>query len=420
MTQEIFLQLLKDTSKGKDVFDRFLQKNHNIFEQMIGIKFSGKKYMGIDVEGIYFKGLMDYTIAQLEQSKLNMPFNEWIPKLAVDRAVDIRSAVNKCLAKSLLEKGGRENWDDAYELIRKEYPTLINRVISKYFDNIKYSGYFEDVRNSFMTIFYLDRVDSPNPVNKIGDMDSYLYMMLANLAKKRKTRIVIDQELGLDHEDTDIKEFDKTEDEEVELKGKDLRLTNDSELMEDELVSMAEELLSEQGSNVDKAWAEKEIEKLIRLMPRSEEADLIRKVMLWGYDYEELAYEEHCSVAYMYTRVNRAMTTLMKVALPYIKVRCKKIYSQNAVDMANDYERDILKDFFSTNKSLNEIASQYHKKMDVFVKELIKAFKNVKKIHQEKNINYMSDDDVVDYLDSEMRQDAKKTILKVKTQQIIA
>ena len=155
-------------------------------------------------------------------------------------------------------------------------------------------------------------------------------------------------------------------------------------------------------------------------MPKSEDADLIRKVMLWGYEYEEIAYEEHCSVAYMYTRVNRAMTTLMNVSLPYIKVRCKKIYSQNAVDMTNDYERDILKEFFSTNKSLNEIASQYHKKMDVFVKELIKAFKNVKKIHQERNIDYMSDDDVVDYLDFETRQDAKETILKVKTQQIIA
>ena len=164
MTQEIFLQLLKDASKGKDVFDRFLQKNRNIFEQMIGIKFSGKKYVGIDVEGIYFNGFMDFAIDQLEHSKINLPFNEWISKLAVDRVVNIRSTVNKCLAKSLLEKGGRENWDDAYELICKEYPTLINRVISRYFDTAKYNGCIEDVRNSFMTLFYLERVKSPNPI----------------------------------------------------------------------------------------------------------------------------------------------------------------------------------------------------------------------------------------------------------------
>lgn len=414
MTQEIFLRLLKDASKGKDVFDRFLQKNRNIFEQMIGIKFSGKKYMGIDVKGIYFNGFMDFAINQLEQSKLNLPFNEWISKLAVDRAVNIRSAVNKCLAKSLLEKGGRENWDDAYELIRKEYPTLINRVISRYFDNIKYNGYIEDVRNSFMTIFYLDRVDSPNPINEIENMDSYLYMMLANLAKKKKTRVTIDQELGLDHEDSDIKEFDKTEDDDVELKGKDLLLTDDSERMENEPTFIAEDLLSEQGSNVDKVWAEKEIEKLLTLMPKSEDADLIRKIKLWGYDFEELAYEEHCSVAYMYTRVNRAMTTLMKVALPYIKVRCRKIFVQNAADITNEYERKILNEFFSTNKNLNEIALSYHKKTDVFTRDLINAFRKVKKIHQGKDMYYMSDDDVADYLDIEMRQKAKKTILKVK------
>lgn len=414
MTQEIFLRLLKDASKGKDVFDRFLQKNRNIFEQMIGIKFSGKKYIGIDVLGIYFNGFMDFAINQLEQSKLNLPFNEWISKLAVDRAVNIRSAVNKCLAKSLLEKGGRENWDDAYELIRKEYPTLINRVISRYFDNIKYNGYIEDVRNSFMTIFYLDRVDSPNPINEIENMDSYLYMMLANLAKKKKTRVTIDQELGLDHEDSDIKEFDKTEDDDVELKGKDLLLTDDSEHMENEPTFIAEDLLSEQGSNVDKVWAEKEIEKLLTLMPKSEDADLIRKIKLWGYDYKELAYEEHCSVAYMYTRVNRAMTTLMKVALPYIKVRCRKIFVQNAADITNEYERKILNEFFSTNKNLNEIALSYHKKTDVFTRDLINAFRKVKKIHQGKDMYYMSDDDVADYLDIEMRQKAKKTILKVK------
>lgn len=414
MTQEIFLRLLKDASKGKDVFDRFLQKNRNIFEQMIGIKFSGKKYIGIDVLGFYFNGFMDFAINQLEQSKLNLPFNEWISKLAVDRAVNIRSAVNKCLAKSLLEKGGRENWDEAYELIRKEYPNLINRVISRYFDNIKYNGYIEDVRNSFMTIFYLDRVDSPNPINEIENMDSYLYMMLANLAKKKKTRVTIDQELGLDHEDTDIKEFDKTEDDDVELKGKDLLLTDDSEHMENEPTFIAEDLLSEQGSNVDKVWAEKEIEKLLTLMPKSEDADLIRKIKLWGYDFEELAYEEHCSVAYMYTRVNRAMTTLMKVALPYIKVRCRKIFVQNAADITNEYERKILNEFFSTNKNLNEIALSYHKKTDVFTRDLINAFRKVKKIHQGKDMYYMSDDDVADYLDIEMRQKAKKTILKVK------
>lgn len=400
MTQEIFLQLLKDASKGKDVFDRFLQKNRNIFEQMIGIKFSGKKYIGIDVLGIYFNGFMDFAINQLEQSKLNLPFNEWISKLAVDRAVNIRSAVNKCLAKSLLEKGGRENWDDAYELIRKEYPNLINRVISRYFDNIKYNGYIEDVRNSFMTIFYLDRVDSPNPINEIENMDSYLYMMLANLAKKKKTRVTIDQELGLDHEDTDIKEFDKTEEEDVELKGKDLLLTDDSEHMENEPTFITEDLLSEQGSNVDKVWAEKEIEKLLTLMPKSEDADLIRKIKLWGYDFEELAYEENCSVAYMYTRVNRAMTTLMKVALPYIKVRCRKIFVQNAADITNEYERKILNEFFSTNKNLNEIALSYHKKTDVFTRDLINAFRKVKKIHQGKDMYYMSDDDVADYLDN--------------------
>ena len=243
---------------------------------------------------------------------------------------------------------------------------------------------------------------------------------LTNLAKKKKTRVTIDQELGLDHEDTDMKEFDKTEDDEVELDGKDLLLTDDLEHTKDEFASMAEDLLSEQGSNEEHIWAEKEIEKLLTLIPKSEAADLIRKVMLWGYDYEELAYEEHCSVAYMYTMVNRAMTSLMKVALPYIKVRCRKIFVQNAADITNEYERKILDEFFSTSKSLDEIALSYHKKTKLFTKDLINAFRKVKKIHQGKVMGYRTDDDIADYLDFEMRQDAQNTMLKVKKQQIIA
>ena len=420
MTQEIFLQLLKDASKGKDVFDRFLQKNRNIFEQMIGIKFSGKKYVGIDVEGIYFNGFMDFAIDQLEHSKINLPFNEWISKLAVDRVVNIRSTVNKCLAKSLLEKGGRGNWDDAYELICKEYPTLINRVISRYFDTAKYNGYIEDVRNIFMTLFYLERVKSPNPIKEIENMESYLYRMLANHAIKKEIRLAIDQELGLDHYDSDIKEFDKTEGDEFELNNNDSLLTDDSDRMAEEFASMAEDFLSEQGSNEEKVWAEKEIEKLLTLMGKSKDADLIRKVMLWGYDYKELAREEQCSDKNIYLKVSRAMYALNSVALPYIKLRCRGIFYQNAVDLNNEYERKILDEFFSTNKSLDKIALSFNKDKDKFTKELINAFRKVKKIHKEKKIGYVSDDDVVDYLNSEMRQDAKKTILKIKTQQTIA
>lgn len=410
MTQEIFLQLLKDTSKGEGVFDRFLQKNHTIFEQTIGITFSGDKYSDIDIKGIYYRNFMAFTIGQLEQSKQVTPFNEWVTKLAVDRVSYIRSDVNKCLVKSFLEKGGREHWDSACELIRKEYSSVIKGVVSKNFDNIKYHGYYEDILGSFFTIFYLDRVEKPNPINKIEDLDSYLFRMLDNLAKKKKTHDLIDKELGLDHGDVEFDKHDKSDEKESEIIEIDMSPKG--------FVSMVDAFLTEQGDcNNDKEWAEQEIEKLLALMPKpkkdtgkSSEADLIRKVMLWDCDYEELAIEENDSVGYLYTRVNRAMFTLMKVSLPYIKAKCKKIFTQNSCYLNDKYQSTILEEFFFTNKSLSCMALLHGKSMPEYIKDLVNAFKKVKKLNQENIKEYPLDSDVEIYLEEEVRQDAKTTM----------
>ncbi len=420
MTLEIFLQLLKDTSKGKDVFDRFLKKNRSTFDTIINIKYSSKRYEDVDVAGIYYKDFMKFTINQLEIEKKSIPFNTWITELAKQRANFIRPMVRRSLAKVLLEKGGKENWDFLNEIIHTDFTPTCNKIVFRYFDNPRFQGLHEEVKSSLMALFYMSRGNNPAPITKeIRNIEAYIYQMLANFSKKKKTRTQIYEELGLDHDDIDIEKYNKSDENDLD--------SSEDELLVDELSpndidcnddvndgvtpSIGESFLHEISSNEDRIWAEKEIEKLLSLFPakKREEAELIRKIKLLEYEPEELAEEEGCSVKYMYVRIKRAMTTLSVVALPYIKERCKKMFLENVDELNNEYYKNILSDFFLTDKDWQELSSLYHKPKKILSEDLIDAFKAIKTKNKEKDTNYSSDSDIKTYLENEQLQDAEKS-----------
>ena len=413
MTLEIFHELLKDTSRCKNVFDEFIQKNRNIFDTIINIKFSDKRYEAIDIYSIYYNDFMEFVIEQLATENKSISFNHWVTNIAKKRVQYIQPMVNKCLAKVLLEKGGKENWDTLNGMMRTDFIKIINKVLFKYFDNVKYAKYYDDIRNALLAYFYESRIHAPNPIGGINDIEKYLQGMLKNIAVKPQVRKSIDCELGLDHDDIELDKFDRSNDDNFELVGNEMSSGRFEKLEypDKDDTSIGESFLQEQSSNDEKVWAEKEIEKLLGLFPspKKDQAEWIRKIKLLGYDYEELAEEEGCSVSYMYTRINRAMVTLCVVALPSVKERCKKMFNENVDDLENQYYRNILNDFFNTDKDWQELASSYQKLPKVFAKDLVDAFNAIKKIHAKKESIYVSDSDIKDYLENEYIADAQKS-----------
>lgn len=412
MTIEYFLVLLKDESKCKAAFGQFEKKYRNIFDRIIKIKYSDKRYEAVDVHSIYYTDFMPFVINQLEIENKTIPFDNWVTKLADKRVKDIRPKVRKSLAKVLLEKGGRENWDYLNDMMYTDFSRIVNNVIFRYFDKNKYSIYYDDVRITLLTHFYESRVDNHQPIKEVKDVDYYLYKMLKNIAINKKTRNLIDQELGLDHDDIDLKVIDRTDDDDLSSMSDELSsgYVKSGECQSINNNPILVVFKPEQSSN-EEIWAEIEIEKLLSLLTVEypDEAELLRKRKLYGHEYEELAEEYGCSVGNMHTKVQRAMVTLTIVALPHIKERCKKIFNENVDFMENQYYKDILYCFFRTNANLEEVRSFYKKKRKEFYEDLVKAFSEIKKINAKKQSIYMTDSDIEEYKKNEHFEDAVKS-----------
>ena len=290
MTIEYFLLLLKDESKREAVFGQFEKKYRNIFDRIINIKYSDKRYEAVDVHRIYYTDFMPFVINQLEMENKSIPFDNWVTKLADKRVKDIKPKVHKSLAKVLLEKGGRENWDYLNDMMYTDFFTVVNNVVFKFFDKNRYSSYYDDVRNALLAYFYESRVNNHTPTGEVKNVDDYIFTMLKNIAIGKKTRNLIDQELGLDHDDVDLKKIDRAKDDDDltsmndELSSGYVKTDEEKNINDN---SIFEIFKQDQSSNEEKIWAENEIERLLNLFPNKnrDEAELLRKRMLYGHEY---------------------------------------------------------------------------------------------------------------------------------------
>lgn len=421
-----YLHLLKDASKQNKVFKSFLNKYRNIFNSIINIQYSDKKYNCINVEEIFYKDFLTYTIHQLEKSdSTNESVDSWVPVLARNRAIDISAKVTKSYAKHLLETGGSENWRAFNATLMDEAFSRVTRnVVARYFDNPKYKGYFNDIRISLLYQQYEDRAGNPpTPRKPIENIDSYVYKMLSNFALKKKVRESIDAELGLEDGREDISKYDRSDAEEFDGLDDELHnsytddegeINDDNHLYDDEFEDdneTTEELID---SPDDKRLAEQMIEELLNLMPRKDQAELLRKVMLYGYDRVELAKEMGCTRAVLDTKVSCAMMVLYKAALPHIRYRCKHMVMTNIDMLTNEHQKEILKNFFLSNKTLEELAQAYGKKESEFSADLIKAYKKVKSISAKTKKEYVTDTDINRYNEEVRNEEAKSSLRTTK------
>lgn len=415
MTKETFLQLLKDTSKREDVFKSFLNKYRNTFNTVISIQYSDKKYKGINIGEIFYHDFLKYVVDQLEKTDRIMSMDSWVLALAKKRAKDISQKITKSYVKYLLQTGGRENWDNFNVMLRNEFSPVIVKIVFKYFDHPRYKGFYNEVKSSLLMQLYISRVNNPAPIEKpIESIDAYVYRMLRNLAIKKKVREAISIDLGLGSDDVDFSKYDKSEEEELDWLDDEVGVGNakDDYGQDDDNETIVVPLLHDQISYEEKMQAEKEVESYINLLPNKDQAELIRKVRLYGYDREVLADEEGCTRAYLDTRVARAMTALYKVALPQIKKRCKHMYLKNKENLTDEYYKSILDGFFLTDRSLEELADAFHKNNKDFTETLVAAFKEVKSIDAKIKKIYINEKDIEQYEEEEHRDQAFRSEIK--------
>lgn len=417
LTKLEFLHQLKDASKQgkKEIFNSFLEKYRNTFNTIISIQYSDKKYNNIDIEEIFYNGFLTYTIKQLEKSECDTEsIDKWVDTLAQERAKIIGEKVTKSCAKYFLENGGHDNWKNFNATLMDEaFSRVVGNVVARCFDNPKYKGYFNDIKISLLILFYEDGIGKSRvPSEPIENIDSYVYEMLKNFALRAKVRKSINAELGLEDDFEDITIYER-----AEAKKYDDSDADDEMVQADEAETPEMPPIDDTYSTNDKRLAEQQIEEYLKLMPRKDQAELLRIVMLGDYDRKELANEMGCTRAALDIRISHAMESFYKVALPHIRYRCKHMVITNIDTLTNEYEKDILKDFFLSNETLKELAQAYGKTESEFTKDLISAYKKVKSIlaKTKKTYKFISDKEIEKYNKEERKQEAKSTLIKTKT-----
>ncbi|MBP3548552.1 MAG: hypothetical protein J6J64_07745 [Alistipes sp.] len=351
--------------------------------------YSDPKYSEVDVKGIYYANFSKFVVHKLEKAEVGTTFEEWVSRLAKDRANEIRSSVNKELIKVLFPRAGKENWDTTCRLILEEYSHMFRNVAYKYYDNAKYNRDRANIPFILQNLFYEKRAKNPRAiVRKDGNgeteiqenFDGYMYRMIAHFAGR--IRPEVDAELGCDHYDQTVP--DKSEDDEIDdiyNIGNDdtetpsrsdvkIRTQDDADITNDETLLTDDE---DFGASVEL------IENLLKKMPNQEQAELIRKRILWRHTYEEMASEERCGIDYMRTRFNKAMDAFIKVSLPEVRNRCKTMFKKYGQSLTNEYHKSILGAFFSSNQSMSEIATSFGRGDKEFSAELVQAYKLLKK-----------------------------------------
>lgn len=220
MNLQIFRQFL-DSPNGASYYVLFYQKYRKDFKKILGTIFAHPRYKDIDPEPYFKKEFLLFIKKELmairgEQTNGQTPqddnkiFINWVNYVGRKKAEAAKHEINKYLIKELVNAGGPENWIAAYDLIPIEYDITFYAIAIKYFDNVKYKGRKKEIKEIIKTLFFLYRLKSLNRSKsekkdtKVEKFEGWLFLCLKNLVNNSTNRKEIDEELGLDHYDTNI------------------------------------------------------------------------------------------------------------------------------------------------------------------------------------------------------------------------
>lgn len=200
----IFRQNMEDNTHGAEFYANFIESHEARFETIMGIVFSNKRYLGIDVKSYFYRNFHEFILKELDcNPPTNISFGEWVGNVAERKAWDARHAVNEELIRVMTSKGGRDNWSDAYDLIVSEYAPIFWRVTFQCFKDSKYKHRKAEIFHIIQNLFYLSRGNKETKAVVIHKtFEDWLFTCLKNLANNSRKKI--DMELAIGHYDNPV------------------------------------------------------------------------------------------------------------------------------------------------------------------------------------------------------------------------
>ena len=232
--------------------------------------------------------------------------------------------------------------------IENAYVQSIKKAVRICYSDSKYRGLFKEIYDTYVSVFYVYLLAKSEQLSKIEtSLAGYLFVTAKNFANDKRVRNEIEISIGLSDPSTSV--------------GIDKIIAS---LMsnDDGIEPPAEEPID--SPDTDSYWAEYLTDQYINSIPNERYRIAIRAIVLEGMPREELAEEFGSSYSAINLLLNHAMTALTNAALPDIRWRSKKCYTQYGHLIKDETDRLLLEDYFENNI--------YNKGLDLAVRRLIK------------------------------------------------
>lgn len=286
---------------------------------------------------------MIISITLLENSfRMNVSKEKSIINAFVDRTDKVRHEKATQMIFYGIPSGGtyREN----------TYVQSIKKAVRLCYSDTKYRGHFKNIYDTFVSLFYVYLLAKADRLSKIETtLAGYLFIVAKNFANDKKIRNEIEISIGLSDPSAPV----------------DINKIIDSILLKEEGADKPQPgLPAVDEPETEPYWAEYLVDKYIDSIPNENYRTAIRAIVLEGMPREELAEELNTTYRAVNLLVNHAMTALTNVALPDIRWRSRKCFTQYGHLVKDEHDRAILRDYFENNI--------YHHDLALAVRRLIK------------------------------------------------
>ena len=395
MTLSGLARLLDDQERCDETCRQLVRHYKQRFSAIIGILFADRRYSDIDKEGLFYEGLASFIRKELASADKEGDLDTWMLETARKKAIEARHTANRMLVKSLTEKGGVENWLNAFSLIPVEYAAVFDNVVRSCFTDGKYVDRHDEITPILAALFNQYRVQSgAKGPQEIASFENWLYVSLRHFANNKRYRQMIDDELGIGHHDTALPGGQRPA-------GPDDALpedTDDGICQESGPPCLAEEAPFPIVMETDHTGQDSRmrLSRYLSLMPHRKYARLIKMLMLEGRSREEVVLELGIPEAQLYNNVNRAMVQLVTVALPDIQRHCRKQFRLYADTLRDEGQRELLAAFFN-GSSVDQLALGHRMTRAAMAKKLASLYRELLKNIRRDPLQYSQDDEKDDF-----------------------
>lgn len=237
--------------------------------------------------------------------------------------------------------------------VENAYVQALKKAVRICFSDVKYRGHFNDIYDTFVSLFYAYLLTKTERLLNIETtLAGWLFVTAKNFANNNRKEI--DTLVGLANS-SDALEYDSTMDALISKENEDA-------------CGSADVIIDDSESGM--MWAEHLVNRYIDRISNEKYRTAIRAIVIEGMPREEFAEEQHISYQAVNLLVNHAMIALTNVALPDIRWRSKKCYSQY-IDLVKDKNDVILlKEYFENNISKPGLALAVRRLIKISIREM--------------------------------------------------